>query len=141
MSIAFGVAGGEHQCRADQRISGLAPDFVLRIARPQRQHPVMVGEVGQHPGGGTATAADDRRQFNNGLVRQFAAADASGLQHAKEAAGVQIVDGVVRDAPQFLGTRRALSQHRHQRLRAGDEVGVAGLRGGGSHGVAISIRR
>jgi hypothetical protein len=64
----------------------------------------MVGEVGQHPGGRTATAADDGRQFNNGFVRQFAAADAFGLQHAKEAAGVQIVDGVVGDAPQFLGT-------------------------------------
>ena len=47
---------------------------------------------------------------------------------------MQIVDGVVRNAPQLLGTRRALPQNLYQCMGTGDEVGVAGLRGGCGHG-------
>ena len=56
-----GAAARKDQRRADQIVRRLAPDLVLRLFRPHREHPVMRREIGQHPGGRAVALADRSR--------------------------------------------------------------------------------
>ena len=82
----------------------------------------MGGKIGQHPGGRAAAAADHRGELEQGAVGQFAAADPGRLQHAEEAARMQVGDGLVGQAAQLLGPLGALAQHRDQRLGARQQL-------------------
>ena len=77
----------------------------------------MARQIGQHPAGRAAALRHDRAELDEGAIGQLAAADPPRLQNAEEPAGVEIGDGLVRDAPQLLGGARARAQHRHERLR------------------------
>ena len=65
-------------------------------------------------------------QLDDRAERQFAAADPPRLQDAEQAALVQIGDRLVGQPAQFLGSRRALAQDRHQRLGARRQFGESG---------------
>ena len=113
-----GAAAREDQRRADQVVGRLAPDLVLRLFRPHPEQPVMRREVGQHPGGRAAAAADHRHQLDDRAERQFAAADPLRLEDAEQPGAMQILDRLIGHAAQFLGLGGALAQNRHQRLGA-----------------------
>src|SRR6516165_9772611 len=83
---------------------------------------MMGGEIAQHPGGRAAALADHRGQLEQGAVGELAAADAGRLQHAEQAARMQVGDRFVRQAAQLLGPRSPLAEHRDQRLGARQKV-------------------
>ena len=115
-------AARKDQRRADQIVGRFAPDLILRLGMPHAQEPMMRGKVGQHPGGRATAAADHRRQLEQCAVGQFAAAHPRRLQHAEQAARMQIGDRLVGQPAQFLGPPGALAQYRHQRLGAGQQL-------------------
>ena len=111
---ARGLARREHERGADERGVVSLPDFVLRFARPQREHEVVVGEVRRDPRGRAAAAPEYRGDAHDRVVRQLEAADSARLEDAKEPARVQVLDRFVRYAAQLLGRARARGQHRHE---------------------------
>ncbi len=101
----------------------------------------MAREIGQHPAGRAAALRHDGAELDERAIGQLAAADALRLQHAEEAARVQIGDGLIGEAAQLLGRARPRPQRRHERLgprRERREIGRGGAHAGPEYRLDIA---
>ena len=68
----------------------------------------MAGEIGDGPGNRCVAAREHVRHIDHRDIIEFAAADPPWLENAEQAGFMQVALGFLRQAPQRLGSHRAL---------------------------------
>jgi hypothetical protein len=133
----LGAARRIDQRRADDGVGILVPYRVLAVGRKHRQHPVVDGIVGPHPGGRGAGGADYLADVDEQTEVELEPADARRLDDAHQPGAAQVVDGVGVDVAQLFGIGRALAQGRRDLAGARDHFVPRRRRGVGPRHVTL----
>ena len=99
-----------------------APDVFLSGRRIHAEDDLMVGKYAVNPACRAAAAAERGGDAKPFVEVDLESAVTPGLQPLEQFGVAQIAHGFVGYAPERLGLGRAFAQHRHQRLRARQQL-------------------
>ena len=105
---------GRRQRGRDLDAVVFAPDVLLSLRRKQRQMPVVHADHAEDPAARSADCRGFDDRLIEGLRIELIAAPALWLDAAKQAGLLEVVEGLVRQPPQFLCIGCPLAQYRQQ---------------------------